>query len=130
MSFKFIKNNDGTNHPVIEELPVAAGTYNVGDALGLDSTTGYVKKITGTAKPDYISAACKVTTTSNKIAMIPVTDGQIYKTKFSADGSALKAGAKVTIDADSIGVTATTTSGVFTLLEEGKASGGTAIGKF
>ena len=130
--FGFVKNDNGENNPIIEMKPATAATYAVGDTLKVDSSTGYVAKTYGTNKPDFI-CACDVPTAAtagDKIAVNPVYAGQTWQTTFSADGSALKAGAKVTIATDSKQVTATTTNGVATLVTNGAATNGMALVKF
>lgn len=127
--FEFVKNDNGNNFPIIEEKPAAAGTYEVGDALVY--ATGKVAIASGgTVKPAFICASKVVAASGDKIAVNPVYAGQTWKTTFSADGSALKAGAKVTISSDGQKVTATTTNGVATLAEDGGATGASVLVKF
>lgn len=131
--FEYLRNEDGTNVPVCKEVKATAASYEVGDALVFDSSTGLLKACTGTTKPQYISAAKKTVTESDALlAVYPVFAGQEYKTQFSADASAVKEGSAVTIDATGKKVTATTASGVFTILEKlGSGAAGTyVIGKF
>jgi len=130
--FSFVKNDNGDNFPIIEMKPAAAATYAVGDTLKVDSSTGYVAKTYGTNKPDFICAgqADTALTAGDKIAVNPVYDGQTWATTFSVDGSALKAGAKVTIATDSKRVTATTTNGVATLVSGGAGTDETVLVKF
>ena len=126
--FEFVKNDNGNNFPIIELKPATAGTYEVGDALVY--STGKVAAASGANKPAFICATSVVAASGDKIAVNPVYAGQTWKTTFSADGSALKAGAKVTISADGKKVTATTTSGVATLAEDGGATGASVLVKF
>ena len=128
--FAFVKNDNGSNNPVIEIKPAAAATYEVGDTLKYDSSTGYVAHTYGTNKPDFVSACSVVASAGDKIAVNPVYPGQTWQTTFSANASALKAGAKVTIASNSKQVTATTTSGVATLVIDGAATNGMALVKF
>lgn len=120
--FKFLKNEIGVSSPVVKEMPAAAATYNVGDALALDAS-GYVAKATGTTAPTYIAFGAGTLEAGEILAVHPVEAGDIYETTFSADGSALKAGAKVTIATNGAQVTATTSGGIATLLGNGVASG-------
>lgn len=113
--FDFVKNDNGLAFPIQEAKKAAIGTYKVGDALVHDSTTGNVKAATGTTVPDYIGAEEVVLTSVSPIAVMKITDGQVWKTQFSADASAVKDGAKVTLDSDGRKVTATTTDGVATI---------------
>ena len=128
--FAFVKNDNGDNFPVIEEKVAAAATYEVGDTLKLNSSSGAVEKTYGTNKPQYICACSKVAASGDTIAVNPVYAGQTWETTFSADGSALKAGAKVTIASDSRKVTATTTNGVATLVTNGGVTGASVLVKF
>ncbi len=128
--FAFVKNDNGNNYPIIEEKPATAATYEVGDTLKLDSVTGKVAHVYGANKPQYICACNKVAASGDTIAVNPVYDGQTFETVFSADGSALKAGAKVTIASDSKKVTATTTNGVATLITDGGVTGKSVLVKF
>lgn len=126
--FEYVKNDTGGSFPVTKELNAAAGSYEVGDALALDAATGLLKVAAGTVKPQYISAAKKtVTETDASLAVNPVYAGQEWKAGFSVDGSAVKAGSAVTIDATGRLLTATTTGGVFTVTEN---LGTEAVGKF
>lgn len=125
--FSLNKKNDATI-PVIKEFPVAEGTYNVGDACDLNATSGLMTKVTGTTKPNYICASKGTASASDVLAFNPIYDDCEYVTTFSADASALKVGAKVTIGSDSAQVTATTTNGVATIVEKlGTGAVGTKV---
>lgn len=128
--FAFVKNDNGDNFPVVELKIAAAATYEVGDTLKLNASTGAVEKTYGTNKPQYVSACNVVAASGDTIAVSPVYAGQTYQTEFSVDGSALKAGAKVTIASDSRKVTATTTNGVATLITDGGVTGASVLVKF
>lgn len=128
--FAFVKNDNGDNFPIIESKIAAAATYEVGDTLKLNASTGAVEKTYGTNKPQYICACSVVAASGDTIAVNPVYAGQTYQTEFSVDGSALKAGAKVTIATDSRKVTATTTNGVATLITDGGVTGESVLVKF
>lgn len=128
--FAFVKNDNGDNFPVVELKPAAAATYEVGDTLKLNASTGAVEKTYGTNKPQYVCACQVVAASGDTIAVSPVYAGQTFQTEFSVDGSALKAGAKVTIASDSRKVTATTTNGVATLITDGGVTGASVLVKF
>lgn len=128
--FAFVKNDNGDNFPVVELKKAAAATYEVGDTLKLNASTGAVEKTYGTNKPEYICACQTVAASGDTIAVNPVYAGQTWQTQFSADGSALKAGAKVTIASDSRKVTATTTSGVAELVTDGGVTNAYVLVKF
>ena len=80
----------------------------------------------------YMNTAGESATDDSGDAEYPVLEGFEFDTTFAADGSSIKVGDKVTIHTDSAQVTATTTSGVFTVLEKlGSGELGTAVrGKF
>lgn len=119
---------DKGNNPAIKELPAAAGTYNVGDVAVL--TNGAITKASGTTKPTYVLAYKGTVASGDIVAVNPIYKDMEFETKLSATG-ALKAGDKVTISSTSDSVTATTTSGVATIVElTGTASGSTVIVKF
>lgn len=128
--FKIFKSNQGSV-PVIKEVPAAKGTYEVGDALTIDAN-GRVAKATGTTVPKYISAAKGDVDDNDAIAVNPILDGMEFATVFSANGSSLKKGQKVTIGTTGADVTATTTSGVAEIVEilGGGAVGSAVIVKF
>lgn len=121
--FKIFKSNQGTT-PVIKEVKAAEGTYKVGDALSLDAN-GRVAKASGTTKPTFISAGQGTLADDDALAVNPIYDGMEFATTFSANGSSLKKGNKVTIATNGAEVTATTTSGVAEIVE---ILGGGAVG--
>ena len=131
--FKFVRDEGGSFVPEIKQMPSTASvTYKNGDALVLSG--GGLAKAGATAKPQYICAEDYVApaTGQKNISVYPVLEGFEFDTTFAADGSSIKVGDKVTIHTDSAQVTATTTSGVFTVLEKlGSGELGTAVrGKF
>lgn len=126
--FSFKKNNNGKNFPVIEEKKAAAGTYEVGDLLVVNAS-GQVAIAGSTDAPTFVCNADVTCASGDVIAVAPILNGHVYEATFSADGSALKAGAKVTTASGKY-ITATTASGVATLLTDGAASGKTALVEF
>ena len=95
----------------------ASEEYTAGEAVVLAS--GKVTKCGATAKPDYIAQG-----PANHKGMVPcirVLPTTIFEVPAQADQSALGAGSNVTLHTDGLKVTATTTSGVFTLLTPAKA---------
>lgn len=125
--FSLLKKDNATI-PVIKEFPVAAATYGIGDACALNGSTGRMTKVTGTSAPTHICASKGVANADDVLAFTPVFEDCEYVTTFAADGSALKVGAKVTIHTDSAQVTATTSSGVATIVEKlGSGAEGTKV---
>lgn len=119
---------DKANTPIIKQLPAAAATYNVGEVAVLNA--GRVTKASGITKPTYLVAEKGTKTTADTVSVIPVYPDQEYITTLSTDG-ALTVGTKYTIAADSAQVTATSTSGVATVVEAlGTTSGSAVIVKF
>lgn len=103
--------------PPIEYHP---GTGIVlGEALSM--TAGALAKCAATTRPDYIAVG---PAKEGIVPAIKVQDYMIFEVPLSADGTALKVGNKVTIGADAQTVTATTASGVATIV----AIEGTAVG--
>lgn len=128
MAFSFNESYIEPSSPITQFLQAKASTtYNVGDALNF--TGGVLEKATGTTAPTHICGAYYVAPASGmkKIPATPVNSGQLYKTTFAADASAVTEGSKVTIHTDAAQVTATTTSGVATIVKKyGTGASGTA----
>lgn len=129
--FEFVRNNSGQNFPVIEQRPAKASQKYVPGML-LNFASGVMTP--ATTGPQYVCAEKydAPATDPGEVSAYPIAPGQQWRTKFAADGKALKAGEKVTIHTDFLQVTATTSSGVFTILEKlGDGSTGTdVIGEF
>lgn len=119
---------DKANTPIIKQLPAAAATYNVGEVAVLSG--GVVTKASGTTMPTYLVAEKGTKTTADTVSVIPIYPDQEYITTLSTAGT-LTVGSKVTIASDASQVTATTTSGVATVIEAtGSTSGSTVVVKF
>ncbi|MBQ3890414.1 MAG: hypothetical protein II740_03565 [Lachnospiraceae bacterium] len=125
--FSLLRADKG-NNPAIKEMAVAAATYGIGEVLA--ESNGLLTKVTGTVKPAYVSCGVGTKTSGDLLAVNPIYKDMEFTTTLAASG-ALKVGEKVTIHSDSAQVTATTTSGVATLLEiTGTASGSKVVVKF
>lgn len=111
MSFK-VYTTDDNRVPGIEYLPAGAITPKIGMALVM--TAGNLAVCGATTAPAYISMCEKDTacTAGDIIPVIRVQKDMIFETEFSVAATAIKAGDKVTLAADGLSVTATTTSGV------------------
>ena len=121
--FLNIKTDDGHVAP-FEQVPCSAITPKNGMAMVLSS--GKLAIASGTNKPEFIcveehTAAVEADTMVTVVRVDPQT---IYETELSAAGTGLALGDKVTIAADGLRVTATTTSGVAEIVY----IDGTAIG--
>lgn len=123
MGFIPMKNEDGALAPY-EYLPCSAITPKIG--MALTQTNGNLAIASGTTVPTYISMTERNTavTAGELIPVIRVDKGTIYETTLSAAGTSLKLGNKVTIAADGLRATATTTDGVAEIV----AMDGTATG--
>lgn len=89
---------------------------HAGEAMVLSS--GKLVKATGTTKPVFVSMEdVKTNDTTREISVYRIDPRMVFKVETSADASALNIGQKVTIDATGTKVTATTSSGVCTLVD-------------
>ena len=119
MSFKRSSMDVGLTPP-IEYHPAKSGeTIVLGEALTL--TAGALTKCAATAKPEYIAVGGAK---DGIVPAIKVQDYMTFEAPLSVAGTALKIGNKVTLAADGLQVTATTDSGVATIV----AIHGTAVG--
>lgn len=120
------------SYPALVEVPCAAGTeYKIGMALNV--TAGAAALASGTTVPTHICFAKKTGVEGETVQAIRVLKGETFEAPLPADGAALKIGDKVTIAADGIGVTATTTSGIAQIvgfMTEAKAAGDGVLVKF
>lgn len=122
---------EGGHIPPFKYLPAGAITPKVG--LALVESSGNLVLATGTTKPTHIcmmegSAAL---TAGTIIPVIDVTEDIIFETTCSAAFTNIKKGQKVTIHTDGAQVTATTSSGVATVVDgDGVASGEKVLVKF
>lgn len=126
MAFEFLRaeNNDS---PIEKEIVATnAVTYNHGCLVAFGSA-GTAVTTTGNAEFVY-TGKDTVAKTGDKLAVIPVLPEYEFETEFSADGSSLKAGEKVTTTGEK--ATATTASGIFQILSNGGASGTKIVGRF
>ena len=110
--------------PPYEYMPAGAITPKVG--LALTVTSGNLAVCGATTKPSYIamcerSEAC---TAGEIIPVMRVSDDIIFAVPAQAAMTSVKIGDKVTLHTDGMQVTATTTSGVATVV----GSEGTAVG--
>lgn len=111
MGFMIHSTDDG-RVPATEYLPAGAITPKAG--LALTQTNGQLALAAGAVCPAYVSMcereeAC---TAGEHIPVVRAGGDIIFETTFSAAASSVKLGDKVTISADGLGVTATTTGGV------------------
>lgn len=112
MSFKVYSTDDG-RVMALEYKEASAFQPSVGMALSVNAS-GQLAKCAATSVPTYISAveAGATLATGTLIPVLRVQPDIIFETQNSAAFTSVKVGQKVTIDADGLRVTATTTSGV------------------
>lgn len=106
------------------------GTANEEIVLGeaLVMTDGKLTKCGATATPEFISMGSG---TGEVVPVVRVMEEDVYAAPLTASGTSLNVGDKVTLATDGVGVTATTTSGVFELTQiNGTAVGDTVLGIF
>ena len=126
MAFEFLRSENNAAPIEKEIIATNATTYKHGClvAFGEAGTA-----VTSTAVAEFVYAGKDtVAKTGDKLAVIPVLPEYEFETEFSADGSSLKAGAKVTTTGEK--ATATTASGIFQILTDGGASGTKIAGRF
>lgn len=116
---------DGGHVPGYEYLPVSAIVPKVGMAMQVNAS-GQLAAAAETAKPGYI---CMQTRNETATAgeLIPVIRAEheiIFETTFSAAASSVKVGSKVTLAADGLQVTGTTTDGIAEVVEMGGNAAG------
>lgn len=124
--FRLMKiENARINVPEPEYLDVtAAEAVSEGEALVLAS--GKLTKCGATAAPEFIAmASLSADATKRTIAVCRVEKNQVYEVPVTAAPTSLKVGDKVTLNTDGLQVTATTTSGVVTIVD---LNGATAAG--
>ena len=129
MAFLFEKSQIAPNSPDLVWKPATTSeTYKVGETLKT-SSAGKLTKASGTDVPEYVCMKDYVAPSSNA-ARIPVTEinpGQYWSVPLQASGASLKVGEKVTAHTDGLQVTATTTSGVWTIVELPATAAGSKI---
>ncbi len=124
--FRLMKiENARINVPEPEYLDVtAAEAVSEGEALVLAS--GKLTKCGATVAPEFIAmASLSADATKRTIAVCRVEKNQVYEVPVTAAPTSLKVGDKVTLNTDGLQVTATTTSGVVTIVD---LNGATAAG--
>lgn len=125
MAFEFLRaENDAS--PIEKEIVATNGTtYNHGCLVSF----GAAGTAVASTSPEFVYTGATTTAKTGEIlSVIPVFPEYEWETTESADASALKAGAMVTVT--NTEATATTASGVFQLLSNGAATGGKVVGRF
>lgn len=128
MAFKIYMTDDG-HVPAWEYLPAAAMTPKVGLALAFSSG----KLAVATGKPEYICMRDEETavTAGTIIPVIAVNPGITFATEATAALTAVNEGDAVTLASTGLGITATKTDGVATIVSKaGDAVGSEVLVKF
>ena len=127
MSFMRAKMDVGMTPPIEYHAAKSGETIVLGEALTL--TAGALTKCGATVKPGYIAVGAA--DANGMVPCIKVQDYMTFETKLSVAGSSLKEGSVVTIASDGLQVTATTDSGVATIVAmSGTAAGDTVTVRF
>ena len=124
------KNDDGHVAPFIK-LPCTAITPKNGMLMALSE--GKLAKATGSTVPEFLCVEehGSAVSAGDLVTVVRVEPDTDYETVFSAAGSGLALGDKVTLATDALRVTATTTDGVAKIVGmTGTASGDTVIVRF
>ena len=125
--------NGRMNVPEPEYFMAKASTeIQIGQAVAL--TGGVLAPVTaGTTKPEFISLGyVSASAEKREVPVARVNDEQVYEVAVSASPSSLQVGSKVTLTTDGLEVTATTASGVATIvnLKGASAEGDKVLVKF
>lgn len=113
------------------DLPVTTSeAVTLGETLKMAS--GALTLASGTNAVEYIAMSSCTAGSGNIIKVARVYENEEYETTFSADGSSIVEGDKVTVESTGLTVTATTSSGVFYVTKKlGTGASGThVIGMF
>ena len=124
MFFLLKIENARMNVPEPEYYEAGAEAIEVGEALTLSA--GKLTKCSGATKPTHIAMASKTATDiDRRMPACRVESNQVYEVPVTEAPGSLVPGTKVTIAADGLQVTATTNSGVATIVD---TNGAKAIG--
>ena len=120
---------DITSSTPLEVIPNAASAFVIGQALKIAS--GAAAACAATDLPEFICMRNSDAEDLEPLTVVRVNPQMELAAELSAAGTSLKAGDAVTLDADGVRVTATTTKGVFTItgFEGAKAAGDTVYGR-
>lgn len=114
MAFQLLKMDVGMTPPIDYVSATAGEEFVLGEALVMKA--GAASKCGATTKPTMVCAGRVV---NGNVPVTRVQDYMEFGTTLSAapaDGTTIKAGDKLTLSADGLQVTGTTTSGVATVV--------------
>lgn len=102
--------------PVPFEYYPAGAIQNLVPGTLLYLNAGKLAVASGTTKPQFIAQHSGTTSDGQQIAVEKIKESTIYETTCSVAFTSIKVGNKVTIGTDGLTVTATTDSGVATVI--------------
>ncbi len=114
MAFLMQSMDVGQTPPIEYRQAAAEEAVVLGEAL-VTNASGLLTKCGATAKPEFMAVGPQ--DEQDVVPVVRVQDYQVWRTQLSAAGTSLKAGSKVTLDADGLRVTATTDSGVAVIVD-------------
>lgn len=114
MAFLMQSMDVGQTPPIEYRQAAAEEAVVLGEAL-VTNASGLLTKCGATAKPEFMAVGPQ--DEQDVVPVVRVQDYQVWRTQLSAAGTSLKAGSKVTLDADGLRVTATTNSGVAVIVD-------------
>lgn len=117
--------------PVPFEYYAAGAIQNVEPGMLLYLSSNALAVAGGTTKPQFIAHHTGTTDGTQLIAVEKIKESTIYETTCSAAFSSIRVGDKVTTGADGLTVTATTDSGIATVVDfDGTAVGSKVLVRF
>jgi len=125
MAFKPCKSDITATTPFEYYPTTAAEVYKTGETLKLAS--GALTKAAGTDTPVFLAQESATGAAGKLLAVIRIPKTLSFEVPLSADGASLTVGSKVTIAADGLRVTATTTSGVAEIVSMSATASGSAV---
>lgn len=98
------------------DIPANAGeAYKVGEALVISG--GKATKCGAAVKPTHICSQNLKADESDHVIAYPISGTMVFETVLTAAPASLATGSKVTLAADGLGVTATTSNGVAEIVD-------------
>lgn len=124
--FAVTKRLIGDVEPIFYKKPTEEESYLLGEAL--KESAGALTKAAGTDRPLYICAG--PVNGAGLLPVLPVLPTTVWQAACDAQLAAGLVGSKVTLAADGLSLTATTTGGVFTVLSTDGAAKSVVTGRF
>lgn len=124
--FSVKKRLIGDVEPMIYAVPAASESFSLGEAVKMGASG--LTKAAATDKPAYLVAG-KVNA-AGLLPVIPLLPTSIFEAECGVQIAKTLVGSKLTLAADALSVTATTTGGVFTLLSTDGTANSVVSGKF